>query len=123
MKTALLAFCFCGCAAIAAAQDRPQAATGPRFQPRVQAPSAPPTALYAVRPQAEGGALVFGKHAPQTRRLETGSPGGAPDVEIICGMRVIRKTADDDPKIVIKPDPAVRGAIRVIKPDVCTSKK
>jgi len=123
MKTAVLTLCCCACAAMAAAQNRPQAGGGPRFQPRVQLQSAPPTALYAVRPQSEQGAVVFGKHAPQTRRIETGSPGGAPDVEIICGMRVIRKTADDDPKIVIKPDPVVRGAIRVIKPDVCTSKK
>ena len=121
MKTALLAFCFCGCAAMAAAQDRAQTGTGPRFEPRVAAPSAPPTALYATRPQADGGVRVLRKHPP--RRIEPGSRSEVPEVEIICGMRVIRKTADDDPKIVVKPDPDVRGAIRVIKPDVCTSRK
>ena len=84
------------------------------------APSAPAPALYARQAKL---VTAGNKHPPRALSTQTGSPSREPDVEIICGMKVIRKTADDDPKIVVVPDPSVRGAIRTITPDVCTSKK
>jgi hypothetical protein len=51
-------------------------------------------------------------------KSDTSSPV---DVRVICGLTVIRKSADVDPAIVL---PAARGtnpAVRRIEPDVCTS--
>lgn len=100
------------------AADAQDAQTSVRFQPRVSVQSAPPPPLYATASgptrQIESVAIV--RHdAPDVNAKSN-------DVEVICGMTVIRKTPDADPKMVIKAD-RNGAAVRKIEPNVCTNRE
>ena len=87
-----------------------------RFQPRVSAQTAPPPALYSTASQPNRTAQAVNV----IRHYATAPKSRTNDTQVICGMTVIRKTPEADPKIVIKPERA-GSAVRRIEPNVCTN--
>jgi hypothetical protein len=85
-----------------------------RFQPKLAVGSEAPK-LYERH-------TVTSRFSPQARSDQP-TAARADDTEIVCGMKVIRKTHDADPKIVFKPKLTVNPAVRKITPPVCSAPK
>jgi hypothetical protein len=89
-----------------------------RFEPKLVL-GAPPTALYRQprQGQQKRGQVHVVNHAP-LKALDAPT-----DTEIICGMKVIRKGAEQDPGIIAKPSTQSHAAIRRFAPQVCAGSK
>ena len=88
-----------------------------RFQPQLPAIGSAAPPLYEPRQ------TVPARFAPQARPREVATTVPGDETEIICGMKVIRKTHDTDPKIVLKPKLNPKPAARKITPPVCSAPK
>jgi hypothetical protein len=100
---------------LAAAEQRSRSGSPMKFQPKLSVGAAPP--VWYAQPRADPG-KVPPRHDVQA--IPSAVPRGSADVEIICGMRVIRKGPEQDPGIIVRSSGDSRGAaVRRLEPQVC----